>query len=1108
MRSEQPRRPVSAKRRIVAVVCLVALGALATQGLAGDDLPTCAPGWTVEVIAAAPRVLHPTAVACAPDGRVFVCEDSMDMGGPVDRPVNRILCVHPDGRITVFAEQIYACFGMEYIDGRLFVHHSPRFSVFVDGGTFGRDRTDLIATTNPAPWGSAARGKNQINDHVPAGFRLAMDGYLYIAVGDKGIHGFVGQDGQKLELPLGGIVRMRTEGTAPEVYGTGFRTVLNPAINVEDEVFVYDNNDHLNIHKTAVAHVADGGDYGYPWDDRPPRPGFVLPMDVRVYEAGAPTGILAYDGDALPESYHGSLLLCDWGRAEVVRLKLTRRGAGYATVSEEKLLAGNIRPTGIAVSSDGLSFFIGDWQFAGWREDVKVGRLLKLTYRGRSAAVSQPPWYLPAALGRRFEATVDELVKGLSHPSRDVRMVAQRRLADRGRDVIPELTKLLADQTAPRHARWHALWTLDAIDGGVVGRSAILDAVRDQESSVALQAIRQLGTRRVAAARETLQARVEDPDPAIRFQAVTALGRIGAAESIPALRERLADDDRLIRHAAFTALNRIGRSEPSAWEDIIEGLASNRPRVREGTAFALRETYETALVQALARFASRTQLPGSVRSAACRNLFALHREPPEWDGLWWRLGPMGYMEDARDARPPRPKTQEWQGTPLVIDALHAALDDPDPAVRSAAIENAKHALDQGTVDRLVRLFDAGLSVEGRRSILAALASARQAEAVGPILSVLRQPLANPELLVPAIAAAQQRGEPEIQSALIDLAKTEVPPAALATGLLALGELKAVAAVPVLKRRLEHQNAGVRGVAVKALARIGGEDAIQALIPILDDPELAVRREVVNALGELRAKAAVPRLLLAYRKAGTEAAAMVALTRIPDRRALGAYFDGLADKDPNMRGGCRKVLAAIRDEARPEVRAKLASGELPPAVVQEISTVYAGDRELAPLFATIRGRPKPAEYSVFALANRGDAGRGRALFHDAMGLGCTKCHRVRGEGGEGGPDLSHIAANYGRAELAEAVLFPSKRVADGFRLTTIALVSGEILSGIVVEETRERLSLIDGRGTKHSLRKSEIEERTQSDSSSMPEGLQTGLTFQEFADLIAFLESLK
>ena len=369
----------------------------------------------------------------------------MDMPGPVDRPVNRILCVHPDGRVTVFADQVYVAFSMEYIDGKLYVHHCPRFSVFVDGGDASAGRTDLIATTNPAPWGSSSRGKNQINDHIPAGFQLAMDGYLYIAVGDKGIHGFVGRDGRRLELPLGGVIRMRPDGTGAEVYATGFRTVLNPAIDARDEIFLYDNNDHLNIYKTAVGHIVDGGYYGYPWDTRPPRPAYVLPMDVRIYEAGAPTGVLAYEEDALPEGYRGNLFLCDWGRGELVRLGLERRGAGYRTVSEEKLLAGNVRPTGIAVAPDGLSFYVGDWQFPGWRSDAKAGRLLKLTYRGASAAAPKPAWYLPAAMGREFRASTDELVRGLSHPARSVRMVAQRRLAERGKEAVPPLVKLLGD---------------------------------------------------------------------------------------------------------------------------------------------------------------------------------------------------------------------------------------------------------------------------------------------------------------------------------------------------------------------------------------------------------------------------------------------------------------------------------------------------------------------------------------------------------------------------------------------------------------------------------------------------------------------------------------
>ena len=1097
--------------RIGTTACLIAIGCLASPdgavGAAGDDLPVCAPGWTVQVVAAAPRILHPTAVACAPDGRAFVCEDYMDMPGPVDRPVNRILCVHPDGRITVFAEQVYVAFGMEYIDGKLYVHHCPKFTVFTDGGEVATGRTDLIATTNPAPWGSSSRGKNQINDHIPAGFQLAMDGYLYIAVGDKGIHGFVGRDGRHIELPLGGVIRMRPDGTGAEVYATGFRTVLNPAITAQDDIFLYDNNDHLNIYKTALGHVVDGGYYGYPWDDRPPRPGYVLPMDVRIYEAGAPTGILAYEEDGLPEGYRGNLLLCDWGRGELVRLGLKLQSAGYRTVSEEKLLAGNARPTGIAIAPDGLSLYVGDWQFPGWRSEAKAGRLLKVTYQGASAAAPKPAWFIPAAMGRDYRATSDELVRALSHPARSVRMVAQRRLAERRKEVVASLVKLLGDPGAPRSARWHAIWALDAIDGGVAARAAIRDAASDRDTSVRAQAIRQLGARGVSEARERLLARVEDHDEAVRLQAAAALGRVGDAGAVPALRERLAEDDGLVRHAAITALNRIGRVEPATWDTVVEALASDRSLERDGTRLALRETYEAPLVSALARFAGRATLPGAVRATAYRALFDLHRMPAEWDGLWWRLGPLGYVEDARDAAARPPKTRDWAGTSTVTAALHAALDDPDPLVRRAAVENATLALDRGTVDRLLRLFDDPAAADDRPAILTALGSTSDPKATALVLSVLRRPLGHTELLLPAIAAARHQTGSSAQDALAKLVAAEIPPRPLIAALFAVRDLEVADAIPAARARLGHRDVDVRTAAVSALAGIGGDQAQEALILALGDADLVVRRHVVHALGTLRVKAAVPRLLDAYQNPETRSEALSTLSRVPDARALDVYLEGLAAKNPGVRDECRKALAAIREDVRAQVRDRLTSGTLPIPVVLELRTIYAGDRELAPLFAPIRGRLKPDDYAAFALANRGDWRRGRALFDDPRGVGCIKCHRVHGAGSEGGPDLSRIAANYGRAELIESVLFPSKKVADGFRTTTLALADGQVLSGLVVADGGERLTLLDSQGARHDVRKSDIEQKTQSDKSPMPDGLQAGLTPQEFADLIAYLETL-
>src|SRR5262245_2473156 len=51
-----------------------------------DTLPSCPPDWKIEVIAEAPKLIHPSAVCVAPDGRVFVGQDPMDMANPSDQP--------------------------------------------------------------------------------------------------------------------------------------------------------------------------------------------------------------------------------------------------------------------------------------------------------------------------------------------------------------------------------------------------------------------------------------------------------------------------------------------------------------------------------------------------------------------------------------------------------------------------------------------------------------------------------------------------------------------------------------------------------------------------------------------------------------------------------------------------------------------------------------------------------------------------------------------------------------------------------------------------------------------------------------------------------------
>src|SRR5882724_1121224 len=69
----------------------------------GESAPVPPPGWRMDLVAQAPDIRHPSVVCVAPDGRVFVAEDPMDISTPhADSLEGRILCFHPDGRRTVF----------------------------------------------------------------------------------------------------------------------------------------------------------------------------------------------------------------------------------------------------------------------------------------------------------------------------------------------------------------------------------------------------------------------------------------------------------------------------------------------------------------------------------------------------------------------------------------------------------------------------------------------------------------------------------------------------------------------------------------------------------------------------------------------------------------------------------------------------------------------------------------------------------------------------------------------------------------------------------------------------------------------------------------------
>jgi len=301
---------------------------------------------------------------------------------------------------------------------------------------------------------------------------------------------------------------------------------------------------------------------------------------------------------------------------------------------------------------------------------------MEAQFTGPTHARTKPQWYLPAAMGRPFRASTAELLEGLSHPAREVRLTAQRRLAKR--KETGGLIKLLRDKSAPLYAHWHAIWALDAIDGGKAARKSIIQALNDPEPSIQRQAIRQVGSRRVADAVSGLLPKLKDADASIRFHAATALGRIADERAVPALSASLADTDLFARFAAFTALTRIDKTRSRAWTAIAEGLRSQQPSIREGTEFALRETYDEALLEVLARAIEGRQpiaqrWPTASREAALKLVAALHHKPPQWNGEWWAYHPA--------LAPPPIKNVAWSGTEKVLIVLRRSIQATEPSLR-------------------------------------------------------------------------------------------------------------------------------------------------------------------------------------------------------------------------------------------------------------------------------------------------------------------------------------------------------------------------------------------------------------------------------------------
>jgi putative heme-binding domain-containing protein len=121
--------------------------------------------------------------------------------------------------------------------------------------------------------------------------------------------------------------------------------------------------------------------------------------------------------------------------------------------------------------------------------------------------------------------------------------------------------------------------------------------------------------------------------------------------------------------------------------------------------------------------------------------------------------------------------------------------------------------------------------------------------------------------------------------------------------------------------------------------------------------------------------------------------------------------------------------------------------------------------------------------------------------------CATCHSIAEEGGSIGPQLDGVG-KWGHVALIEKVLDPNRNVSESFRNYTIKLKDGKTLSGLYRREEGALMVFADITGKEFTVVKNDIEQRTASKYTLMPDQFSTIIAPEDFNSLIAYLVTIK
>ncbi len=458
------------------------------------------------------------------------------------------------------------------------------------------------------------------------------------------------------------------------------------------------------------------------------------------------------------------------------------------------------------------------------------------------------------ALGHLGGIAQAPLKKALKDGSPEVRLEAARSL-DRTGWVPGTAAETVAFRLAGQD--WDAL-----VHIGKPAVAGLVRLVKDADLQLQENAIRTLGIIRDARAIPYLvQAAEKSGDPRFVQAVLSALGEMGDSRVQGFLRRELTDPDFSVRTEAARALGKTGWNPANDADKVMYYVA------RED-AVMLARMGPDAVPLFLAALSDDQILGRLVISEA----LVILGEPG-------------------------------------IQALEQAEKSADPTIRS----EARDMLGVIRADREADSLREGAGTRaGEGGHAGALDAAAREMSFAQARNLLASPDGNARITAAGLLAALGTGATEDLFGLVSDEDDSVRAAAF----LALGRIRAAAAVPDLIRGLEDPDDDIRKAAAGALGEIRHSSAIPSLVRGYSDPAAEVRSHVINALAGFGPMVLLPVLDAAEDpRPEVRAAALDTLGRLGGFAVLHPLVKALGDPEDQVRFTAAQALGAMAPDPR-------------------------------------------------------------------------------------------------------------------------------------------------------------------------------------------------